>query len=67
MYYNQTVGHEDSLARYKISSDNARILDGNGRYWIIARVYGNPSTTGYWANKLEIINQRTNRDPASFL
>lgn len=66
MYSNEIQGHEDSVARYKISSDSVRTVDANGRYWILARVYGNPSSN-YWIDRIEIINQRTNRDPSSYL
>ncbi|MBQ3294250.1 type II secretion system protein [Candidatus Saccharibacteria bacterium] len=66
MYNNEVQGHEDSVARYKISSDSVRTVDANGRYWILARVYGNPSSN-YWIDRIEIINQRTNRDPSSYL
>lgn len=66
MYSSERRGREHELARYEISSDSVRTLDSNGRYWIIARVYGNPSSS-YWVNKMEILNLRTNRDPSSFL
>ena len=67
LYFDDTLGHEDQFARYIISSDTARTIDSNGRYWIIARISGNPGTRNYWADKLEIINQRTNTNPSAYL
>ena len=66
-YDSQIEGNEDNLARYKITSDNTTVEDADGRYWIIARVYGITGKQNYWVDKIEIINRRTNCSPSSFL
>ena len=67
-YYWELVNHEEQLARYKISSKTAKVIDNNGRYWILARIYGSPDVSrNYWVTKMEIINQRTNTSPAAYL
>ena len=66
-YFSDLANHEAELARYKISSKTAKVINNNGRYWILARIYGSPGSRNYWADKIEIINQRTNRNPSEFL
>ncbi len=65
-YFSDIRGREAQYATHIIRSDRARVKDSDGRYWIIARTYSNPNTN-YWVNKVEVINQRPNRSPASFL